>query len=216
MGKATPVTDAERKRVLELHAVGKGRNEIAAERGRSRRTISEIAKGAPVQGRHGRRVLRPESPRPPPVLLQPGRQPVPAAGLRRHPQAGIPGPLLPAVRPPDSTAGPAIPHHRAAAGDLPTCRRMRERCSSQRRRGRWDVSGTASRAAYGPRRSGAHSRGALVVLSESDDGRRDACRAPPAALRPFSPAVRRGYGSRQDRLRGRSARTPDHEARAGS
>lgn len=38
----------------------------------------------------------------------------------------------------------------------------------------------------------------------------------PAALRPFSPAVRRGYGSRQDRLRGRSARTPRHEARAGS
>lgn len=38
----------------------------------------------------------------------------------------------------------------------------------------------------------------------------------PAALRPFSPAVRRGYGSRQDRLRRRSARTPHHEARAGS
>lgn len=38
----------------------------------------------------------------------------------------------------------------------------------------------------------------------------------PAALRPFSPSVRRGYGSRQDRLRGRSARTPHHEARAGS
>jgi hypothetical protein len=38
----------------------------------------------------------------------------------------------------------------------------------------------------------------------------------PAALWPFSPAVRRGYGSRQDRLRGRSARTPDHEAREGS
>ncbi|MFI5825080.1 Pycsar system effector family protein [Streptomyces rishiriensis] len=38
----------------------------------------------------------------------------------------------------------------------------------------------------------------------------------PAALPPFSPAVRRGYGSRQDRLRGRSARTPHHEARAGS
>jgi hypothetical protein len=37
----------------------------------------------------------------------------------------------------------------------------------------------------------------------------------PAALRPFSPSVRRGYGSRQDRLRGRSARTPHHEARAG-
>jgi hypothetical protein len=37
----------------------------------------------------------------------------------------------------------------------------------------------------------------------------------PAALRPFSPSVRPGYGSRQDRLRGRSARTPHHEARAG-
>ncbi|MFJ4675956.1 phosphotransferase [Kitasatospora sp. NPDC088783] len=38
----------------------------------------------------------------------------------------------------------------------------------------------------------------------------------PAAWWTFSPAVRRGYGSRQDRLRGRSARTPYHEARAGS
>jgi len=38
----------------------------------------------------------------------------------------------------------------------------------------------------------------------------------PAALWPFSPSVRPGYGSRQDRLRGRSARTPHHEARAGS
>jgi site-specific DNA recombinase len=33
---------------------------------------------------------------------------------------------------------------------------------------------------------------------------------------PFSHAVRRGYGSRQDRLRGRSARTPHHVAPAGS
>jgi hypothetical protein len=36
------------------------------------------------------------------------------------------------------------------------------------------------RAATGPRRSGAHSRGALVVISKSDNGRRDpvvrACR----------------------------------------
>lgn len=77
----------------------------------------------------------------------------------------------------DSTAGLAIPHHRVAASELPTCRRMRERCPSQRRRGRWDGSGTASRAADGPRRSGTHSRGALVVLSKSDDGRRDTCRA---------------------------------------
>ncbi|MEH0421655.1 hypothetical protein QA861_30530 [Streptomyces sp. B21-083] len=38
----------------------------------------------------------------------------------------------------------------------------------------------------------------------------------PAALWPFSPAVPRGFGSRQDQLRGTSARTPDHEAPAGS
>ncbi|MFF5984410.1 helix-turn-helix domain-containing protein [Streptomyces olindensis] len=44
MGKARPVTDEDRERVRELHAEGKGRNEIAAELGRSGRTISEIAK----------------------------------------------------------------------------------------------------------------------------------------------------------------------------
>lgn len=45
MGSSNPVTDAERQRVRELHAAGKGRNEIATELGRSGRTISEIAKG---------------------------------------------------------------------------------------------------------------------------------------------------------------------------
>lgn len=45
MGSKNPVTDAERERVSELHAAGKGRNEIATELGRSGRTISEIAKG---------------------------------------------------------------------------------------------------------------------------------------------------------------------------
>ncbi|MGW3442187.1 helix-turn-helix domain-containing protein [Streptomyces sp. NPDC001076] len=45
MGSANPVTDEERQRVRELHAAGKGRNEIATELGRSGRTISEIAKG---------------------------------------------------------------------------------------------------------------------------------------------------------------------------
>ncbi|MCG7203969.1 helix-turn-helix domain-containing protein [Streptomyces arenae] len=44
MGSSNPVTDAERERVRELHAAGKGRNEIATELGRSGRTISEIAK----------------------------------------------------------------------------------------------------------------------------------------------------------------------------
>lgn len=44
MGSSNPVTDAERERVRELHAAGKGRNEIANELGRSGRTISEIAK----------------------------------------------------------------------------------------------------------------------------------------------------------------------------
>ncbi|MFS4105115.1 helix-turn-helix domain-containing protein [Streptomyces sp. PD-S100-1] len=38
-----PVTDQERERVRELHAEGKGRNEIANELGRSGRTISKIA-----------------------------------------------------------------------------------------------------------------------------------------------------------------------------
>ncbi|MBK3563212.1 MULTISPECIES: helix-turn-helix domain-containing protein [unclassified Streptomyces] len=45
MGSSNPVTGKERQRVRELHAAGKGRNEIAAELGRSGRTISEIAKG---------------------------------------------------------------------------------------------------------------------------------------------------------------------------
>lgn len=36
----------------------------------------------------------------------------------------------------DSTAGLAVPHHRVAASDSPTCSRMRERYPSQRRRGR--------------------------------------------------------------------------------
>ncbi|WP_432041426.1 helix-turn-helix domain-containing protein [Streptomyces cadmiisoli] len=45
MGSSNPVTDAERERVRELHAQGRGRNEIATELGRSGRTISEIAKG---------------------------------------------------------------------------------------------------------------------------------------------------------------------------
>ncbi|WP_202516588.1 helix-turn-helix domain-containing protein [Streptomyces sp. SID161] len=44
MGKARPVTDQDRKRVRELHAEGKGRNEIANALGRSGRTISTIAK----------------------------------------------------------------------------------------------------------------------------------------------------------------------------
>lgn len=44
MGTANPVTDAERDRVRELHAQGKGRNEIAEILGRGGRTISEIAK----------------------------------------------------------------------------------------------------------------------------------------------------------------------------
>ncbi|MGW5409012.1 helix-turn-helix domain-containing protein [Streptomyces spiralis] len=38
-----PVTDEERERVRELHAEGKGRNEIAELLGRSGRTISKIA-----------------------------------------------------------------------------------------------------------------------------------------------------------------------------
>ncbi|MEU7962377.1 helix-turn-helix domain-containing protein [Streptomyces sp. NPDC049097] len=41
---ARPVTDEDRQRVRELHAAGKGRNEIATELGRSGRTISSIAK----------------------------------------------------------------------------------------------------------------------------------------------------------------------------
>ncbi|MFI8300002.1 helix-turn-helix domain-containing protein [Streptomyces nigra] len=44
MGAAKPVTDAERQRVRELHAEGKGRNEIAEILGRGGRTISTIAK----------------------------------------------------------------------------------------------------------------------------------------------------------------------------
>ncbi|MBL1107995.1 helix-turn-helix domain-containing protein [Streptomyces sp. 5-8] len=44
MGKARPVTDEDRQRVRELHAEGKGRNEIAEILGRSGRTISTIAK----------------------------------------------------------------------------------------------------------------------------------------------------------------------------
>lgn len=44
MGTAKPVTDAERERVRELHAEGKGRNEIAEILGRGGRTISTIAK----------------------------------------------------------------------------------------------------------------------------------------------------------------------------
>ncbi|WP_445524789.1 helix-turn-helix domain-containing protein [Streptomyces cyslabdanicus] len=43
MVAARPVTDEERERVRELHAAGKGRNEIAAELKRSGRTISKIA-----------------------------------------------------------------------------------------------------------------------------------------------------------------------------
>ncbi|WP_406200114.1 helix-turn-helix domain-containing protein [Streptomyces sp. NBC_01017] len=43
MGKARPVTDNDRQRVRELHADGKGRNEIAKILGRSGRTISDIA-----------------------------------------------------------------------------------------------------------------------------------------------------------------------------
>ncbi|MBN0048191.1 helix-turn-helix domain-containing protein [Streptomyces actuosus] len=45
VGIANPVTDAERQRVRELHAAGRGRNEIATELRRSGRTTSEIAKG---------------------------------------------------------------------------------------------------------------------------------------------------------------------------
>ncbi|MEV1079884.1 helix-turn-helix domain-containing protein [Streptomyces sp. NPDC050211] len=44
MGTAKPVTDEERERVRELHAEGKGRNEIAEILGRGGRTISTIAK----------------------------------------------------------------------------------------------------------------------------------------------------------------------------
>lgn len=44
MGTAKPVTDEERQRVRELHAEGKGRNEIAEILGRGGRTISTIAK----------------------------------------------------------------------------------------------------------------------------------------------------------------------------
>lgn len=44
MGTAKPVTDEERQRVRELHAEGKGRNEIAELLGRGGRTISTIAK----------------------------------------------------------------------------------------------------------------------------------------------------------------------------
>ncbi|MFD3835322.1 helix-turn-helix domain-containing protein [Streptomyces sp. NPDC058642] len=44
MGSSNPVTDAERQRVRELHAAGKGRNEIAEILGRGGRTISSIAK----------------------------------------------------------------------------------------------------------------------------------------------------------------------------
>ncbi|WP_329528529.1 helix-turn-helix domain-containing protein [Streptomyces sp. NBC_01462] len=43
MGSKNPVTDAERERVRELHAAGKGRNEIAKILGRSGRTINDIA-----------------------------------------------------------------------------------------------------------------------------------------------------------------------------
>ncbi|MFM9675785.1 helix-turn-helix domain-containing protein [Streptomyces brasiliscabiei] len=44
MGTAKPVTEEERQRVRELHAQGKGRNEIAEILGRGGRTISTIAK----------------------------------------------------------------------------------------------------------------------------------------------------------------------------
>lgn len=44
MGKARPVTEADRDQVRRLHAEGKGRNEIAADLGRSGRTISTIAR----------------------------------------------------------------------------------------------------------------------------------------------------------------------------
>ncbi|MEU4171007.1 helix-turn-helix domain-containing protein [Streptomyces sp. NPDC026665] len=44
MGSSNPVTDEERERVRELHAEGKGRNEIAEILGRGGRTISSIAK----------------------------------------------------------------------------------------------------------------------------------------------------------------------------
>lgn len=43
MGSAKPVTDEERERVRQLHAEGKGRNEIAKILGRGGRTISDIA-----------------------------------------------------------------------------------------------------------------------------------------------------------------------------
>ncbi|GGV42565.1 helix-turn-helix domain-containing protein [Streptomyces spectabilis] len=43
MGKACPVTDADREAVRRLHADGKGRNEIARELRRSGRTISALA-----------------------------------------------------------------------------------------------------------------------------------------------------------------------------
>lgn len=40
---ARPVTDTDRRRVRELHAAGKSRNEIARELGRSPSTVSKIA-----------------------------------------------------------------------------------------------------------------------------------------------------------------------------
>ncbi|MFF3310493.1 helix-turn-helix domain-containing protein [Streptomyces sp. NPDC002952] len=45
MGSAKPVTDKERERVRQLHAEGKGRNEIAKILGRGGRTVSDIAQG---------------------------------------------------------------------------------------------------------------------------------------------------------------------------
>lgn len=44
MGKGRPVTDTDRERVRQLHAAGKGRNEIAAELGRPTGTITKIAR----------------------------------------------------------------------------------------------------------------------------------------------------------------------------
>lgn len=40
---ARPITDADRRKVRELHATGKSRNEIARELGRSPSTVSKIA-----------------------------------------------------------------------------------------------------------------------------------------------------------------------------
>lgn len=43
MGKPRPITETDRQRVRDLHAVGRNRNQIAKELGRSGSTVSKIA-----------------------------------------------------------------------------------------------------------------------------------------------------------------------------